>query len=100
MKKRVFAYIMTAVVAAFCAGFVVAQATVDLYPSVQVSTEVRANAVWAVCYTTGYSGSWSDASAMWTHYRQQLNQHLRDTFRQAKRDEAAATQDDATLGLE
>ena len=96
MKKTIV--LAAIVLAAFTAG-IFAQATVSLFPNTQVTEEQRENAVWGVCYTSGYGvvdgvavpGAWDDNAAMWSHYRVQLIKMLRRKYEVAKGSEANAT---------
>ena len=85
MKK--FIGLTVIVLLAFTAG-VLAQATVNLFPDVQVSSDQRAKAVWAVCYTTNYTGAWDDGPAMWAHYRSEMVDYLKMQYKIAKHREA------------
>ena len=97
MKKQLITLAIIAI--AFAAGFAFSQATVSLWPDVQVSAEQRANAVWGVCYQTGYAGEWDNNAAMWQHYRRSLVEYVRDCYRQSKHDESVASIVEQDLGV-
>ena len=91
MRRTIIVALVALVIGA--ALGVYAQVTVDLFPSTQVSAEVRANAVWGVCKVGGYGfdesgepipGAWTDDTAMWQFYRAELIEYLKVKYRRAK----------------
>jgi hypothetical protein len=56
----------------------------NLYPTVDVTAEKRARAVWGVAYRYGFDGDWEDNAALWTFYTNHLNKYLLRTYQIAK----------------